>query len=56
MDRWRVIIVAIIVVIGGWFFFYHGSGGDSSTSGHGKNGATVPVGVATAKPVIFLFI
>src|SRR5581483_6716137 len=50
MQHWRIVIVAIIALIGGWFFFYHGSGGDSATSsGHGKNGAPVPVGVATAK-------
>ncbi len=47
---WRVgIALAVIALAGGWIFFYHGSGGDSATSGHGKNGAPVPVGVATAK-------
>jgi membrane fusion protein, multidrug efflux system len=46
----KLIIIVVVLAVIGWFFFYHSSGDDSANSlHHGKNGAPVPVGVATAR-------
>lgn len=43
----RLIIVILFVLLVGAVWYFHGTGGDDSNA-HGKNGAPVPVAVATA--------
>jgi len=49
MRRSVVITAGLLVLLGGGWYFLHDSGGNSTSGDKGKNGAPMPVGVATVK-------